>query len=84
MRSGSAVKIVTISVTLATSLVAPAYSQGFSKKGGGSAYPVENYPKVDEKAYKAALDRIPEPGKKYDPWGVARSPEPASAGKKSN
>ena len=34
MRSGSAVKIVTISVTLATSLVAPAYSQGFSKKGG--------------------------------------------------
>jgi hypothetical protein len=29
-------------------------------------------PKVDEKAYKAALERIPEPKEKYDPWGVAR------------
>jgi hypothetical protein len=31
-------------------------------------------PQVDEKAYKAALDRIPEPKEKYDPWGVARPP----------
>jgi hypothetical protein len=31
---------------------------------------------VDEKAYKAALDRIPEPKEKYDPWGVARPAEP--------
>jgi hypothetical protein len=29
-------------------------------------------PQVDEKAYKAALDRIPEPREKYDPWGAAR------------
>ncbi len=28
--------------------------------------------KVDDKAYKAALERIPEPKEKYDPWGVAR------------
>jgi hypothetical protein len=28
-------------------------------------------PKVDEAAYKAALERIPEPKEKYDPWGVA-------------
>ena len=34
--------------------------------------------KVDEKAYKAALERIPEPKEKYDPWGVAR---PADAAK---
>jgi hypothetical protein len=34
-------------------------------------------PKVDEKAYKAALERIPEPKEKYDPWGVARPPDPA-------
>jgi hypothetical protein len=33
--------------------------------------------KVDEKAYKAALERIPEPKEKYDPWGVARPAEPA-------
>jgi hypothetical protein len=29
-------------------------------------------PKVDDKAYKAALERIPEPKERYDPWGVAR------------
>jgi len=34
-------------------------------------------PQVDEKAYKAALERIPEPKEKYDPWGVARPAEPA-------
>ena len=28
-------------------------------------------PKGDEKAYKAALDRIPDGGK-YDPWGKIR------------
>lgn len=31
-------------------------------------------PKVDEKAYKAALERIPDPKEKYDPWGIARTP----------
>ena len=29
-------------------------------------------PQVDDKAYKAALERIPEPKEKYDPWGVRR------------
>ena len=38
-------------------------------------------PKVDEKAYKAALEKIPAPKEKYDPWGVAR-PSDASTGKK--
>ena len=38
---------------------------------------VDEAPKVDEKAYKAALERIPEPKEKYDPWGVARPAEPA-------
>jgi hypothetical protein len=33
-------------------------------------------PQVDEKAYKAALDRIPDPKEKYDPWGVARPASP--------
>ncbi|MBR0831478.1 hypothetical protein JQ596_38830 [Bradyrhizobium manausense] len=32
-------------------------------------------PVVDEKAYKAALERIPEPKDKYDPWGGARPTE---------
>jgi hypothetical protein len=33
-------------------------------------------PQVDEKAYKAALERIPEPKEKYDPWGAARPAAP--------
>ncbi|MDB5576408.1 MAG: hypothetical protein JWR80_1584 [Bradyrhizobium sp.] len=36
----------------------------------------EKKPVIDEKAYKAALERIPEPKEKYDPWGVARPAEP--------
>jgi len=32
---------------------------------------------VDEKAYKAALDRIPEPKEKYDPWSIGKPAEPA-------
>jgi hypothetical protein len=38
--------------------------------------------KVDEKAYKAALDKIPTPKEKYDPWGVARPADDVKAGKK--
>lgn len=43
-------------------------------------------PKPDDKAYKAALQRIPDPKQKYDPWGgvapAAQSPTPAAAAKK--
>lgn len=49
--------------------------QGDDKKTG------EKKPEVDEKAYKAALERIPEPKEKYDPWGVARPAEPAKKSK---
>ena len=34
--------------------------------------PEQKKPQVDDKAYKAALERIPESKEKYDPWGVAR------------
>ena len=37
----------------------------------------DDRPKVDEKAYKAALERIPEPKEKYDPWAVTKPAEPA-------
>jgi hypothetical protein len=79
----AAFRIFAIVVVAATLLSAFADAQGLDKKGGGrSDYPVEDHPKVDEKAYKAALDRIPEPDKKYDPWGVVRPSEPAGAGRK--
>jgi hypothetical protein len=69
-----------------SSLTLPAHPQGWGnrKSAGPSTPPVENHPKVDEKAYKAALDRIPTPGQKYDPWGIARPAELAKTTKKSN
>ena len=41
----------------------------------------EKKPVIDEKAYKAALERIPEPKEKYDPWSGARPAEPARKSK---
>jgi hypothetical protein len=80
-----AIKTLVIAAAVTASMTLPAYSQHFNKGSGGrDGPPVENKPKVDEKAYKAALDRIPEPDKKYDPWGIARPAEPAKTTKKSN
>jgi hypothetical protein len=65
-------------------LLAPsAYAQQ-GKKGGHSTPLTENKPKVDDKAYKAALDRIPTPKKPYDPWGPVHDAEPAKPPGKTN
>ena len=58
----------------AVSAEAQGRGRGQPNEGGQKA---DNKPKVDEKAYKAALERIPEPKEKYDPWGGARPSEPA-------
>lgn len=71
---------------IASSVATPASAQ---RRGGGEeksphANPPEK-PKPDEKAYKAALERIPDPKQKYDPWGgvaPAQTPAPAAAAKK--
>ena len=55
-------------------LAVPAYAQ---HKQPREDKKVEKKPVVDEKAYKAALDRIPEPKEKYDPWSIAKPGEPA-------
>lgn len=70
-------------VAVVTLLLVPSAS-GQGKKGNHSAAPTENKPKVDEKAYKAALDRIPTPKKPYDPWGEVHSSEPAKPSGKTN
>jgi hypothetical protein len=54
--------------------VACAHAQGLSKKGSHAAPPPDNRLRVDEKAYNAALDRIPTPKKPYDPWGQVHEP----------
>jgi hypothetical protein len=64
--------------------VSVAHAQ-MGKKGSHAAPSTETKPRVDEKAYKAALDRIPTPKKPYDPWGQVHDSEPvAKSSSKSN
>jgi hypothetical protein len=57
-------------------LTVPAQAQMAGKRPRGEDTKTEQKkPQVDDKAYKAALERIPEPKEKYDPWGVARPNE---------
>jgi hypothetical protein len=71
-------KTLTVAVALLALIVMPAHAQMGGKRHQGDdkkdAAPAK---KIDEKAYKAALERIPEPKDKYDPWGVARPADPA-------
>ena len=55
----------------------PAQAQMGSRHHGGADKTAPKKPQVDEKAYKAALERIPDSKEKYDPWGVARPVDPA-------
>jgi hypothetical protein len=67
-----------IVVAALLSLVASAAAYAQMKKGSHAAPTTETKPRVDEKAYKAALDRIPTPKKPYDPWSQVHEPEPAA------
>ena len=71
-------KTFTMAALILSMLAMPAYAQGRRPQGGeDQKAKQDNRPKVDDKAYKAALERIPEPKEKYDPWGVARPAEGA-------
>jgi hypothetical protein len=69
--------IVAMAVALAGLICWPAQAQmGSGARHRDVLAPEKKKSPVDEKAYKAALERIPEPKEKYDPWGVARPAEP--------
>lgn len=72
-------RTVGIILVAATLFMPSAFAQG--KKGSHAAPSTEQKPRVDEKAYKAALDRIPTPKKPYDPWGQVHD-EPAKPSSK--
>jgi hypothetical protein len=70
-------RTVVMAAALAGLLTVPAQAQMMGGGGRGKNTsdlrgPEQKKPVVDEKAYKSALERIPEPTEKYDPWGVAR------------
>jgi hypothetical protein len=78
----AAMKTLTTMVMMLALVAAPAQAQLNAKRHQGDEKKTEaKKPQVDEKAYKAALERIPEPKEKYDPWGVARPGEPAKKSK---
>ncbi len=73
-------RIPVVAAAMLALMALPAQAQmggGGHHRGGGKSSD-QKKPQVDEKAYKAALERIPEPKQKYDPWGVARPAEPDS------
>jgi hypothetical protein len=68
-------RTLTVAAALLALLVLPAEAQmgGGRRHGGGDDKKADQKkPQIDEKAYKEALKRIPEPKEKYDPWSGAR------------
>jgi hypothetical protein len=61
-----AIKALAVVAMIISSLSVPAHAQIGQNGGAYRGPPVVEHPKIDEKAYKAALDRIPKPTKKYD------------------
>jgi hypothetical protein len=74
-------RILAIAALILSVLAMPAYGQGKRPHGGDEKKAKDDRPKVDEKAYKAALERIPEPKEKYDPWAVTKPVDPARKSK---
>jgi hypothetical protein len=73
-----AMKTFTAAVAILALIAAPAHAQmGGKRPRGDDKKTDQKKPQIDEKAYKAALERIPEPKEKYDPWGIARPAKPA-------
>ncbi|HEV7635968.1 MAG TPA: hypothetical protein VGO54_11095 [Bradyrhizobium sp.] len=70
-------KSFTIAAVMLALVAVPAQAQKGKRPQGDEKKTEEKKTQIDEKAYKAALERIPEPKEKYDPWSVARPAEPA-------
>ena len=71
-------KFLTIAATILALTAMPAQAQMGGRRSPGDEKKAEPVKKIDEKAYKAALERIPDPKEKYDPWAVTK---PADAAK---
>jgi hypothetical protein len=72
-----AMKTLTIAAVLLGLIALPAHAQMNGKRHQNDEKAADpKKPKVDEKAYKAALEKIPDSKEKYDPWGVARPTDP--------
>jgi hypothetical protein len=81
-RRKKAMKTLMVAAAMLALVAMPAHAQmGGRRHQGDDKKTDQPAKKIDEKAYKAALERIPDPKEKYDPWGVARPAEPAKSPK---
>jgi hypothetical protein len=62
---------------IAALIAVPVQAMAQAKRPNPQEKKQDKKPEVDEQAYKAALERIPEPKEKYDPWSGGRPSEPA-------
>jgi hypothetical protein len=75
------IRIFTTVLAIGGLMALPAQSLAQARRPNPQDKKEEQKPVVDEKAYKAALEKIPEPKEKYDPWSGARPAEPAKKSK---
>jgi hypothetical protein len=74
-------RILTVALAIGALTAVPPAVLAQAKRPNPQDKKQEKKPEVDEKAYKAALERIPEPKEKYDPWSGARPSDPAKKSK---
>ena len=70
-------KTFMVAAAMLALIAMPAHAQMNGKRHQGEEKKTDQPKKIDDKAYKAALERIPEPKEKYDPWAVAKPADPA-------
>lgn len=75
------IRIFTTVLAIGALMALPAQSLAQARRPNPQEKKEEQKPVVDEKAYKAALEKIPEPKEKYDPWSGARPAEPVKKSK---
>src|SRR5947208_3953188 len=75
-RRARAMKTLTIAAVILAMLAAPVHAQA-RRPQGEDKKKTDQRPPVDENAYKAALERIPDSKEKYDPWSITKPVEPA-------
>ncbi len=74
-------KTFTVAAVMLAMLAVPAHAQARRPQGGEDKKvdqkKLQEKQQADDKAYKAALERIPDSKEKYDPWSITKPAEPA-------
>jgi hypothetical protein len=74
-------KTFTVAALMLALLAMPAHAQARRPHGGDDKQvdqkKLQEKRQADDKAYKAALERIPDSKEKYDPWSITKPADPA-------